>query len=201
MRFNRLIVLVSVVFAAQVFALAAHACEEYSALPDRETKEYRDKLLETTADPLDRLFAFQKLVCSNNPVIRTYAVREGLKSVSDPLVREQIMFDAMFEKTRVDIELTPGSDASAKDKEFSKDASGLISYTVVFKSPQEGCLSIYSTNECNKGGSIFVKGDKLELNYANMVGEFRLSEANELVGFIRPAPNGYGRIPAVIRLF
>ncbi|KQU84946.1 hypothetical protein ASD99_31320 [Mesorhizobium sp. Root695] len=197
---TRLVTFLAIVFGIQAFPLVAHACEEYSALPDPETKEYRDKLLDTAADPLDRLFAFQKLVCASNPVIRTYAVREGLKAVSDPLVREQIMFDAMFEKTRIDIELSPGSDASKQDKEFSKRVSSLISYIIAFKSPKEGCLSLYSPNECDKNYSIYLKGDKLELTYTGTVGEFRLSDANNLVGFILPR-GPYGRIPAVIELF
>jgi hypothetical protein len=184
----------------QTFSLAAHACEEYSALADQETKEYRDKLLDIAADPLDRLFAFQKLVCGNNPVIRTYAVREGLKAVSDRLVREQIMFDAMLEKTRVDIELSPGSEASKQDKEFAQKTSNLISYEVAFKSPKEGCLSLYLPNECDKNYSIYLKGDKLEVTYSGLVGEFRLSDANNLVGFILPQGR-YGRIPATIELF
>jgi hypothetical protein len=122
---------------------AQAACEEYKNLSDQETKEYRDKLLDTSADSLDRLFAFQKLVCSSIPTIRAYAIREGLKSVSDPLVREQIMFDAMFQKNRVDIELFPNSDSSENDKGYSKEHSGLLSFVIASFLPKDGCISLY----------------------------------------------------------
>ena len=91
---------------------AAWACEEFVDLQQQELKEYRDKLIEQEADPLDRMFAFQQLVCSSNPVMRAYAVREGLKTATDPIVRQQIMFDSIMLMTRLEIQLTAGPDAT-----------------------------------------------------------------------------------------
>ena len=49
---------------------------------------------------------------------------------------------------------------------------------------------------------MFIVGDKVELNYSRVSGEFRLSGSGELVGTLRASDRGeYTRIPAVIKLF
>lgn len=183
-------------------APGASACEDYKVIDNTQLKEFRDKLLEAEADPLDRLFAFQELVCSDNPTIRTYAVREGLRASRDPLVRQQIMFDAMMGKTRLDIELTATVDATQKDKQFIKENAGVWSAPVAYVSAQEGCMSLYQSNTCSKGLSVYVRGDAVEIGYNRLIGDFRLADDNKLVGFIRVSgTSDYGRIPATIALF
>lgn len=182
-------------------AAAAQACEQYKSLSTAEMKEYRDKLIEAEADPLDRLFAFEELSCSDNPTIRAYAIREGIAAAKDPLVREQIAFASMMSKIRVDIELVTDSSTSAADKKRVQELSGLWSRNVAFRSPQHGCISLYSNRECSTSSSLFVKGDKIEMNYDDILGEFHLTSDNVFAGFIRfddRAENG--RVPAVIKL-
>ncbi|EKF18732.1 hypothetical protein [Nitratireductor pacificus] len=182
-------------------AAGAQACEQYKNLSTAEMKEYRDKLVEAGADPLDRLFAFEELSCSDNPTIRAYAIREGIAAAKDPLVREQIAFTSMMSKTRVDIELVIDSNASATDKKIVQGLSGLWSREARFKSPQHGCISFNSTDNCWTATSLFVKGDKIEMNFNDLLGEFHLTSDNVFAGFIRfddRADNG--RVPAVIKL-
>lgn len=178
----------------------ALACEEYTNFPAQELKEYRDKLVDAQADPLDRMFAFQQLVCSSNPVMRAYAVREGMRSSEDPIVRQQILFDSMMQKTRLNIEMTAGTDATKRDKEFIKKHSGLWSLPVRFRSQTDGCLGLFY-ERCDAGSVLYIRGDKATLTYDNVIGEFYLSDGGELVGFIRVSNNqDYGRIPSVIKL-
>ena len=82
------------------------ACETYKALSATELKEFRDKLAEQDADPIDRLFAYQELACSDQPVMRAYAIRAGMENAKDPILRQQIAFDALMALPRVDIELS-----------------------------------------------------------------------------------------------
>ncbi|GAB4360065.1 MAG: hypothetical protein Kow0026_22140 [Oricola sp.] len=93
------------VFLAPFYSGRALACEKYKALDMIEMKEYRDKLVQPDADPLDQLFAFRELSCSDQPTIRAFAIREGLKSASDDLVRHEIMFEALMQMSRIDVEL------------------------------------------------------------------------------------------------
>lgn len=180
---------------------AAWACEEFVDLQQQELKEYRDKLIEQEADPLDRMFAFQQLVCSSNPVMRAYAVREGLKTATDPIVRQQIMFDSMMLMTRLEIQLTAGPDATQGDKNFIKEQSGVWVLPVAFLSREDGCLSFYTRDRCTIDHAVFIKGDKVQFAYGRAVGEFYLSDTNELLGYVRVREGrDYGRIPAVIKL-
>jgi hypothetical protein len=181
-------------------ASSADACEESRTLSAPEQKESRDMLLNPSADPLDRLAAFRNLACSNDPVIKNYAIREGLKTAADPLVREQILLAAMLQKTRVDVELFPNSDLSDQDKKFAKQNSNLLSYEVRHASPKEGCLGFYRRDSCTPSSSLYLRGDKAELTISNLIGEFRLTDSNELAGFVLPR-KGFGRIPALIKLY
>lgn len=178
----------------------ALACEEYANLPAQEMKEYRDKLVDQQADPLDRMFAFQELVCSSNPVMRAYAVREGMRSSVDPIVRQQILFDSMMQKTRLDIEMAAGPDATKGDRDFVKKHSGIWSMQVTFRSRTDGCLGLYYSN-CNPQNAIFIRGDKATFTYDSAIGEFHLSDSGEMVGYVRVSNRqDYSRIPAVIKL-
>ncbi len=177
------------------------ACEEYSNLTTSEMKEYRDKLIEAGADPFDRLFAFESLVCSDNPTIRAYAVREGLKASSDSLVRNRIMFEALMQKTRIDVDLVPGRDATAADKDFAKGVAGTFSRQVSHRDRTLGCLGL-SFSDCRGEDSVFIKGDVVEYNRGHATGLFKLSDQNELVGYFRPRDEPkFSKIPAIIKLF
>ncbi len=201
MRIVKLAVLA--LLSSVLMASAANAaCEDgYEKLTLEQAKEYRDKLIEQGAVPLDRQFSFAKLVCSDNPQLRDYAVREGLKSTNDPLIRNQILLDALLQKTRLDIKLArPASSASKETKTFVEGAAGLLSYQVRYTSPSEGCISLYSKDQCSPGNSLYVRGNKVEFSYESIVGEFRLTDGNELLGYVVPHSR-IGKLDAVIELF
>lgn len=197
-RYVQLLMLaVITVFASR----SAQACEEYRALQNSEIKEFRDKLLEPDADPLDRLFAFEELSCSDRPTIRNYAIREGLKNATDPIVRHQILFEALMQKTRIDVELSKASGLKNGDKEFYDEYSGVYSRNVTFRDRSQGCIGI-SRRACNSEDAIFIKGDVVEYNRGYITGVFKLTAQNELVGYLKPADHPkYSKIPAIIRLF
>lgn len=179
----------------------AHACEEYVSHEIEELKEYRDKLREPNADPFDRLYAFEQLICASNPTLRAFAVREGLRSASDPIVRHQILLDSMMQMKRLDIELTAGRNATKADKEYVNARSGILALQIPYASAEEGCLSLDHRNKCLLQRSVFIRGDNVKLTYDNLIGEFRLGDGAELIGFIRVLNQPqHGRIPAVIKL-
>lgn len=183
------------------YSSASYACEEYSEFSIAELKELRDMLSMPDADPLDRLFAFEQMNCSDRPTIRSYALKEGLSTISDPLVRNEIMLKALMHKKRVDVELGSSKNQTKEDKKFIAQHGGVYSRNITFKSESEGCLSFYGES-CRTEYSIFAMGDKVELNYKGLVGDFRLSSGGELVGTVRADKNAkYTQIPAVIKLY
>lgn len=186
---------------AGLWAAPALACEEYVTHDASTLKSLRDKLVEPGADSIDRLFAFQELVCSSNPTMRAYAVREGLRTSSDQLVREQIMLDALMQKDRIEIEMTAGPSATPDDKEFIKSLAGVWVGNVGFRSVERGCLSLYSNKECSSDAKVVISGDKVQFTYQRIVGEFVLTDTNELVGYLRAqAHQRFTRIPAILKL-
>ncbi len=192
-------------FAITVCALfmsagSAYGCEEFRSLSGEELKEYRDILSQNDADPFDRIAAFQHLACSDNPNIRSYAIREGLKTSNDPLVRHQILLESLMQKTRINIELSLGRNMKDGDKRFFETHAGIYSKNFGFKDRVLGCIS-FERRGCDPGESLQIKGGTVELNRGGTIGIFKLTDANELVGFLRPQSHpSYSKIPAIIRL-
>lgn len=195
--------LLLVVVSLMLGTAGALACEEYKSLSTDEMKDYRDKLAEKGADALDQLFAFQELSCSDNPTIRAYAVKTGLETATDPLLREQIMFDAMMEKSRIDIELSASPKSTARDKAFIADKSGLWTISAGSRFTDAGCINLErDSGGCEEYYVLYIRGPKVELTYSDTIGQFELTDTNELVGFVRyDDREEYTRIPAVIKLF
>lgn len=197
----RILQLLTTSLLLTLIALPAWACDEYRNLSSSEMKEFRDKLLETGADPLDRLFAFEELSCSDKPAVRSYAIREGLKSATDPIVRHQILFEALMQKTRIDVVLSKSKKLKGGDKQFFETHSGVYSRNVTHRNREAGCIGL-NFRECEPSDSLFIKGDVVEYNRGHIVGVFKLTDQNELVGYVRPQDNpNYSNIPAIIRLF
>lgn len=176
------------------------ACEQFKTVITEELKEHRDILTDENSDPLDRLFAFREMSCSDNPSIRAYGIREGLNSAKDDLVRHEIIFEALIQLTRLDIKMSKTAEMSKKAKEFLTKNANLWYANVVYRDRAKGCISFYYKKDCDRNRSAFIRGGNLEINYDNTIGSFKLTSANELVGFLF-IPNGIGKVPAVITLF
>ncbi|WP_148040260.1 hypothetical protein [Marichromatium sp. AB31] len=197
---HKKIVLTATIFLATINN--AFSCEEYKSHPREKLQEYRSVLLNADADSFDRLFAFEQLVCSDNPNIRNYALKKGLENAKDELVRNQIMLEAMMLKSRIDIHLKKTKEITKEDKSFIDKHSGVYSSIIRYKDREQGCISLFTESTCNTSHSVFIKGNKVEYNSMGIYGEFKLSESNELVGFLRVRESSdYSKIPAVIELF
>ncbi len=187
---------------ALIYSQFAHTCEEYLYLETDELKEYRDALVAEGSDPLDRIFAFRKLSCSESPAIRSFAITEGLKNSADQIVRNEVMLHAMLQKARLEIELGLNDDLSATDRKFVKKNSGILSVGITNRSKTEGCLGFYGKS-CLRGRRAIVKGAFVEFDTSNLFGKFELSGSSELVGYLKrkKVKEETGKIPAVIKLY
>jgi len=179
----------------------AIACDEYEAFSIEEIKEFRDVLQQENSDPLDKLFAFEQMACSDRSTVRHFAVKEGLKNIKDPLVRNEIMLRAMMQKPTISIVLSELKDLTGSDKAFIKKHAGVYSVDVAGRSVTQGCIGLYY-KDCDVRYSVFIQGDKVQVNYHPVKGEFILAETNELVGTLRGGKDdAHTPIPAVIKLF
>lgn len=173
------------------------ACDEYKTMSQDELKQYRDVLSDANADPIDRFFAYQGLACSDQPVMRAYATRAGLASARDPILRQQIAFDALMALPRIDLELAPNG-ANEKVQRFLKENGTVFSYEVRYRSRQQGCIEFYSRNACQEGRSLTLKGETMLFNVGDLVGTLTLTDAGEYIGAVRFKGNP---IPARIRVY
>ncbi len=175
----------------------ATACETFKTIAASEIKEYRDKLGEADADPIDRLFAYQELACSDQPVVRAYAIRIGLETARDPILRQQIAFDALMQMPRIDVQLS-SEGVQGEAKKFLSKNGLVLSYNVVFRDTQKGCLSFNWTNGCDANNVINVKGDTILYNIRGAIGTLTLSETGEYIGSLRYEGSA---IPAKIKIY
>jgi len=192
--------LLLVVVSLMLGTAGALACEEYKSLSTDEMKDYRDKLVEQDADPLDQLFAFEGLACSDSPAVRSYAMRAALEASADPIVRNRVVLEALLQRSRIDMEVAVTAETSQDDKEFIKARGGVFSYEVRFVSQDQGCLSLNQYDECDPDYALFIRGATVDISTPNdgLQGQLQLTHANELVGYVT---RGRGKIAAVIKLF
>lgn len=200
--FHQLKALYIVVFLLILPAGLSLACESYTDYSTVELKELRALLNNADADPFDRMEALERLSCSDSPNLRHYAFKQGLTSIEEPFLRNEIMLKALMEKTRIDVELGTSREMTKDDKSFIATQGGVYSNLVTFRSSSEGCIGFYYTDRCFPDRGMMISGDRVELNDSHVSGIFRLSREGELVGTLRAQNHAkYTRIPAVIRLF
>ena len=166
-----------------VFTAYASACEQYNSIPIEELKEYRDKLIEADADPFDRLFAFEKLICSDKPTIRSYAIETGMQSAADTLVRHEILLQAILQRNQIVIELISANADQSQKKQIDRHGGALLE-TVRGTFPKDGCVS-WTSNDACEGFFLQVSGGKAILNGNGYDGFFELTKTGDLVGYVR----------------
>ena len=98
-------------------------------------------------------------------------------------VRNKIMFEALMQKTRIDVEMFPNGDSTERDKKFVANYQGVLTREVEFRDRKLGCIGINRRN-CDPRISLYIKGDTVEYSLNSTKGLFKLSPQNELVGYI-----------------
>ena len=185
------------------FSIAAKGgtCEEFHSYATDELIEYRTVLTDEKADPFERLAAFERLICSDNPNIRNYAIKQGLNPNNDPLVRNQVLLGALMQKSRISVKLSETKDITEHDKKFIQQHAAVYVQNISFRDSVKGCVGFYY-KECRTDYSASISGDLVEFNYSPVFGEFKLSETGDLVGYLRAKADGkHSKIPAKIALF
>ena len=127
---------------------SAQPCEDYVAIDSEQTKELMATLGDPDKSSVDRLFAFQTLKCSDMPVLRDYAMREGLKNSKDNTVRAQIMMDALMAKPVLKIALIATPAVGPKGRDFIKRNEGAIYLGNQFSDPRRAASVLRPLNAC-----------------------------------------------------
>lgn len=196
----KLVQLSGLLIAAALMAVSqAGACEGYKSVPQDQAQKLLDILGNRNAKSIDRVLAFETLACSDMPAVRRAALEEGLKNVSDRILREQILLEVLMQKDSISLELLDGSSLPHIARENIRRTGGSIHYRFFYKNRLEGCISLSSRRECNPRTMIRISGDKIELFDRNNTAQLQLQPDNSLRGFWRRLSNP--PISAKINLF
>lgn len=147
------------IFSIILFVLCegpTFACDKYESHTRGELKELRNALQDAATDPFDRLFAYQKLACSDQPIMRTFAVNTIVGKIKDPLVKQQVAFDILFAKRRIDVEIIDDPNGS-----YKRRYNGRAELDVKFRHKQSGCIGFTFDNECS-GTRVYINGPTLD---------------------------------------
>ncbi|OWU73490.1 hypothetical protein [Marinibacterium profundimaris] len=119
--------------------LARAQCAELVPLDRDEARQMMSVMMAPEADPLEQLFAFEDLMCADEPVLRNMALRTGASSPSAD-VRGQILMRSLFEKVVLQIELGEGEPVDPKYRRNLREP-GVMTLDVVYRDPARGCMS------------------------------------------------------------
>jgi len=181
-------------------ATSAKSCEKYVSIEATQADELLGKLKNDKASTMERIFAFQALACAELPVLRRFALQEGLQIRGNEIVKGQVLQEILMQRDGIIIDLISRSD-TAKDAQFWIDSlRGSLVLAFKFKDPKAGCISLYYGDRCEPDSMMRLSGDKVALHYQGMIGEFQIQEDNTMRGFIKPGVS-LPRVTAKFQLF
>ncbi|MEM8730612.1 MAG: hypothetical protein AAGF79_11905 [Pseudomonadota bacterium] len=143
-------------------AAAQGACESYKTFSRDEAAEYLAAMVSPEVTALDQLFAFEDLMCSDQPGLRELTLRSAGLS-ENPVIRSQVLTRALFEKEVLAIRLV-GSDEMSEQQKTRLAQYPTESLTVLYKDLAAGCLSFHQQDGCNPASQATIFGTTLDLH-------------------------------------
>ena len=181
----------------------AIACEQFISIEADEMKTMRDALVTPDTDPLDKLYAFQILSCSDQSSIRNYAI-EVARNSKEPILISEMVLAAFMRLDTIDILMSEPPDMNDAAKSFLEQTGKALSFPIRYRDRKNGCVSLGRNGECEYGFSASVNGATIEVQSNHnriLTGVFSFSDSGEMIGFVtHTARDSTGRLPAKLRL-
>lgn len=188
------------VMVAAMLGSPALACDSYKSMSQDQAQKLLEVIANKAAKQLDRVFAFETLVCADVPAVREYAKQEGLKAATDPVTRGQVLLEILMQMEHVRIDFIDNPSLPKQDRDWIAGYKGSYLYNISYRDRVRGCLSLSSKNECNQDYQFKIRGTKVELYNGSVQGLFELQSDNSLRGYVR-RDNKSTQIPTKIELF
>lgn len=190
--------------AATVLGHQAQAeCAEWQTLSVEQARQHMSELVAPEGDPLEQLFAFGALMCSDQPVVRQIALKNAANAPSET-IRSQLLLTTLMNMTVLRIELGEGKPVDPEG-EIAPTPPTVWLLGVKFRDPPNACLSLFQTHGatgCHDRSLVEVSGLRVTMVHWTkdlaFDGKFLYEYGNTLTGEIRKAGL---RIPATITLF
>lgn len=180
-------------------AAAASACDGFVALDRAQTTDLINTLRDAEADPLDQYFAFETLMCSDQPGVRDLSLRTAARS-DNATVQGQVLLRALMEMEVIPVRLQE-VEGLTKDQYERIKAQPSEMLGVTFRDLSQACMSFHRDNHCPPYSNLHVSGTRTTININwngySFKGSFAL-EGDKLVGDVTFKDATY---PAEIPLF
>lgn len=189
-------------------ALAQNLCDEAVALSQPQARELLETLQNEAANPIDQIFAFDTLICSDQAAIRDMSLRAGAVS-PNPSIQSEIIFLSLASKSILTVELEEAEGLSKQHYDFLK-SNRINNSNITYVDRANACLSLGQSGKCEENQRVDVSGRNVALSglwkvgnkRTGVEGTFRYDGGEYLRGEVEMLLGSESlRFPAVISLF
>lgn len=184
-------------------ALVRAQCADWQSYTVDEARQMMSELVAPEGDPLEQLFAFEALMCSDQPVVRQIAMENAANAPSET-VRSQLLLRALMDMTVLRMELGEGRPTEEKYAKSVQPPQAML-LDVEFRDPRAACLSFHQANAqkgCHSNSLATVSGLHMSMKISwssfKLDGEFDYDYGDTMSGEVRFKNAIY---PATIKLF
>jgi hypothetical protein len=154
-------------------ALAQGLREEAVSLSKPQARELLGTLQDEAANPIDQIFAFDTLICSDQAAIRDMSLRAGAVS-KNPSIQSEIIFLALARKSILTVELDEVEGLTKQHYDFL--ASNRINNSnITHVDRANACLSLGQSGKCEENQRIYVSGRNVAISGHWKIGNKRTS--------------------------
>lgn len=198
LKFAHPIILLGVLAAGSA---TAQTCEKKIQFDNAQVKEGMTVLRNNEAEELDRIFAFEEMMCAARDTVRGAAMNAAAKSSSEAL-REAALRERMASRDSFIVNLVDDGNLTEEAATYIRENRSL-SYQVQKKAPEFDCFVLFRSGRspsCSGGRIVDQSGTSVSLQYDGLHGDFQLAEDGKLRGYIVPE-DGQLKIPAEMDIF
>lgn len=163
----------SILLSLIVLGSPAFACDKFLTIDPQQQKEDFAVLQLETADQIDRITAFNTLICSDQVAVRRKALQDGLSAT--PEIRSEVIFRALAGSMTINIRLLDSGGLSDAHYDYIR-SNPFVSHEVKFSDAGRSCVSLYHNDRCDGGYAFSVRGDQVDYRYNDNMGSFRLTD-------------------------
>jgi hypothetical protein len=178
-----------------IIASYSTACEKFNPIDQLSAQKLMDILGNADAKPIDQMFAFETLTCADQPVVRRFALEQGLNS-KQSLLKSQALAEILFQRESIRVEIMSKSNENQDNKAFLSVTDGNVTLKFFSRNRQANCISLSSGRDCADPDTDYVRIDglkvRIRMNIHYAVGEFSLQPDGSLRGTVRPWGRGAG---------
>ncbi len=141
-----------------------------------------DEIKTADSTDYDLMLNYEKLLCSDQQIVRNIAQEVGLNSSLMP-IRSAAIKSSLFEKNLIVITVFSKDGMNKEEVEFIKKYP-ILSYHIEFRDDEHNCISLSNPRKCTSNALLSLSGNEVALNYKQINAKFRLEQDGVLRGVL-----------------